>query len=219
MYSTIKSFIINQPYLKKIVLPIWNFYKNKKSKKIFKRLIKERESINIVVGASGVFDSNWIPSDIGYLNILDDNDWSTYFKPDSIDAILSEHVWEHLTTQEGEKAVASCHKYLKPNAYMRIAVPDGYHPDKEYIDAVKAGGSGDGALDHKVLYTYKSLSAILEEAGFVVNILEYFDENGKFHQKNWDANKGMIHRSANHDKRNENGMHKYTSIIIDARKL
>lgn len=220
MYSNIvKKIIRKQVYLYKISLFIWTYYKTKQSKKNFRRLLKENESINLVVGASGVFDSNWIPSDINYLNILNKSDWQSYFELESIDGILSEHVWEHLTIEEGEEAARNCYSYLKTNAYIRVAVPDGYHPDKDYIDNVKIGGSGAGADDHKVLYTYKSLSTVFEKAGFKVEYLEYYDEYGVFHKKYWDRNKGMIHRSADNDKRNKQDKYQYTSIIIDAKKL
>jgi predicted SAM-dependent methyltransferase len=60
-------------------------------------------------------------------------------------------------------------------------VPDGLHPDPEYIEWARPGGSGSGALDHKVLYDYHSLEDVLQAAGFQVRRLEYFDEEGRFH--------------------------------------
>jgi len=44
---------------------------------------------------------------------------------------------------------------------LRVAVPDGFHPNPGYIERVKPGGTGPGAGDHKILYTYRTLSAIL----------------------------------------------------------
>ena len=35
----------------------------------------------------------------------------------------------------------------------------------------------------KIVYDYKTLCAAFEKAGFVVDLLEYCDENGTFHYK------------------------------------
>ena len=53
----------------------------------------------------------------------------------------------------------------------------------------------------------------------LAQLLEYFDENHKFHCNKWDANKGMIIRSKRFDERNLDGELNYTSIIIDAYKI
>src|SRR5450631_4653063 len=112
----------------------------------------------LVVGASGICEAGWIPSDIEYLNLLNAGDWKTYFDKASIDAILAEHVWEHLSVDDGLAAARRCFEYLKPGGYLRVAVPDGFHPDPKYIDHVRPGGSGPGADDHKVLYNHATFA-------------------------------------------------------------
>lgn len=178
----------------------------------------KKPDLKIVVGSSDIYQDGWIPTEIDFLNMLIDSDWQKFFTPDSISAIIAEHVWEHLTPGQGFTAAANCFKYLKPGGHLRIAVPDGFNPKKEYIDYVKPGGSGAGADDHKILYTYQSMSEMLQRAGFTVRLLEYFDENGKFHHNPWDAKDGMVWRSQDHDKRNMNGELNYTSLIVDAIK-
>lgn len=184
----------------------------------FRYLVKTMPSLRIVVGASGYCDQGWIPTDIENLNIIKSDHWMKYFLPNSIDAILAEHVWEHLTYEEGISAAENCFHYLKHGGFLRIAVPDGNHPLKDYIDLVKVGGNGVGASDHKVLYDYKSLCEPLANAGFILKLLEYFDDNGNFHCEDWNPKHGMIFRSANFDKRNLDGNLTYTSLIIDAYK-
>jgi predicted SAM-dependent methyltransferase len=178
----------------------------------------KRKTLKIVIGASGIADHGWIATDIDQLNILKTESWDKYFKPDSVDAMLAEHVLEHLTLDEAYVAAENCFRYLKPNGYVRIAVPDGFHASQAYVNEVKPGGAGAGAADHKVLYNYKTLSEIFERAGFKVILIEYFDEQGIFHGNYWDATRGLIHRSKEHDSRNRNGQLNYTSIIIDALK-
>ncbi|MDB4805027.1 methyltransferase domain-containing protein [bacterium] len=191
-------------------------------RKIYGQYILKRAAtkspLKIVVGASGVFEQGWTPTDIEYLSLLDSTNWKLFFKENSIDAILSEHVWEHLTLDEGLIAAQHCFQYLKPNGYIRVAVPDGFHSNPVYIDHVKPYGNGPGADDHKILYDYKTLSNLFRQAGFEVELLEYFDENKKFHYNNWSIDKGMINRSKQFDKRNSDGNLNYTSIIIDAVK-
>jgi predicted SAM-dependent methyltransferase len=187
-----------------------------------KREIKKlalKSPCKIIVGSGGTDGDGWIPTEVWHLDLLKKSDWNNLFRTDSIDAILSEHVWEHLTESDGLIAIQNCYTFLKTNGYLRIAVPDGYHPSKDYIDYVKPGGHGSGADDHKVLYTHVTLSQLLESAGFSVKKLEYFDENGVFHFEEWDKETGMISRSSRYDERNLENNLSYTSLIIDGIKL
>lgn len=211
-----KKLIKKIPFLYAIakkVRMLQNYIRLKNKKYIFKTQLKNKKPIKIVIGASGKFESGWIPTEQSFLNLLKYEDWEKYFLINSIDSIMSEHVWEHLTQEEGLLAAQNCYKYLKDGGTIRIAVPDGYHPDKSYIEKVDVG-----ADDHKILYTHKSLASIFKEAGFEVTLLEYFDEDGVFHYKEWDYNNGRIYRSSNLDERNKVNKLSYTSIILDAQK-
>jgi len=182
------------------------------------KIAAKRRLCKIIVGAGGVCQYGWVPTDIEYMNILKKKDWEKYFYEHSIDAILAEHVWEHLTKEEAMIAAKHCYRYLKKGGYLRVAVPDGFNLNKEYLDWVKPGGIGDGAKDHKVLYNYKTFKEIFESEGFKVELLEYYDENGEFHYKEWPPDEGLIRRSKRYDKRNKGGELKYTSLILDALK-
>lgn len=172
----------------------------------------------LVVGASSMVPGGWTGTEIEDVNLLQPVTWERFFRPDSIDAILAEHVWEHLSAENGRLAAETCYHFLKPGGYLRMAVPDGYHPDPGYIEHVRPGGGGPGCDDHKVLYNYKVLSSLFEEAGFQVKLLEYFDEVGQFVREHWDPAKGMIRRSERFDCRNQGGRLTYTSIVLDAIK-
>ena len=202
----------------KLIQFLYKRYNSFKREQLILRKINQSDSLKIVFGASGRFDNGWIPTDIDNLNLLEAADWEKYFQPNSIDAMLAEHVWEHLTIEDASTALQYCFEYLKDGGYFRLAVPDGYHPDPTYIDYVKVNGFGPGSDDHKVLYTYKTLQTILENAGFKVKLLEYFDENGKFHFEEWDVEQGKILRSKRFDRRNKDGSLSYTSLIVDAYK-
>jgi len=109
--------------------------------------------------------------------------------------------------------------YTSDKVNIRIAVPDGFHPDKNYIERVKPGGSGEGAHDHKNLFDYKSLTNLFEKHGFKSKLIEYWDEDGVFHSNYFNDNKGFIDRSFLNDSRNKDGKPNYTSLIIDFTKI
>jgi predicted SAM-dependent methyltransferase len=206
--------------IKQLLRPAFFIYKRNKEFRRFKKILSQQEgkALKVVVGSSDIFEAGWIPSEWHFLNLLKPQEWLTFFKEDSISTILAEHVWEHLTPEEGKIAVSTCYRFLKKGGRLRIAVPDGLHADPVYIEHVKPGGTGAGADDHKILYTYKIMTNVLEEAGYTVQLLEYFDEAGVFHQHTWDAKEGYIHRSIKNDKRNADGKPNYTSLIVDAIK-
>lgn len=185
------------------------------SLKLLKCLPKE---LNIVLGASGIVQPGWIPTEIDFLDITKESDWEKLFLNSSIDRILAEDVWEHLAEEEGIVAARNCYKYLKSGGRIRIAVPDGLHPSSEYIEYVKPGGVGSGAEDHRVLYTFKSLQQLFEAVGFKVRLLEFWDENREFHHYKWDLNEGFVLRSKDFDERNKIKELSYTSIILDGIK-
>jgi predicted SAM-dependent methyltransferase len=182
------------------------------------REIRAGAPLRLVIGSGNIGQAGWIRTDIEYLNLLQRRDWQRYFLPDMIAAILAEHVWEHLSAEDGLVAARTCYEYLRPGGYLRIAVPDGHHPDPEYIQRVRPGGTGPGAHDHKVLYTVETLGQLLVSAGFDVRPLEYFDAEGRFCAQAWDPDDGLIRRSQKFDARNHDGKLRYTSLIIDAHK-
>ncbi|KAA0549823.1 SAM-dependent methyltransferase [Bacillus sp. BGMRC 2118] len=179
--------------------------------------------IRIVVGA-GEYNNNpgWLHTQEDELNLLDDTTWIDRFSKNSIHAILAEHVWEHLTYEEGIEAAKVCYQFLKPNGYLRCAVPDGFFQDEAYQNMVKVGGpgpKGHPAESHKIVHTYKTITTMFEIAGYTVHLLEYCDEEGKFHQNDWEGKEGVIFRSKKYDPRNQGNEIAFPSLIIDAIKV
>jgi predicted SAM-dependent methyltransferase len=212
------------------------------------KMLETHPCKRVVIGAWGRFDPGWIPTQRDFLDLTKPSDWQRYFQPESVEAMLAEHVWEHVTPEEGLSAAKTCYKYLAPGGYLRVAVPDGLHPDPAYIETVKAGANGEkntssltnsgapatvldgNAANHKALYTYRTLKELFEAAGFRVTLYEYFDEAGQFHCNEWDRKAGTIWRSKRFDPRNKAGKLasvypgtlgdylSYSSIILDAVK-
>ena len=132
---------------------------------------------------------------------------------------MAEHVFEHLTEKQTQEALLQIKTNLAKDGLFRLAVPDGYHPDQGYIDYVRPGGTAPGADDHKVLYTYKTLSAAIERTGLQVRLIEYFDEDGCFHARPWKYEDGHIMRCAALDGRNKDRPYSFTSLIADVTQL
>ncbi len=106
----------------------------------------------MILGAGRTQYSGWIATDYPVFDIFKSWQWSFLLKGTKLDNILMEHVLEHFTKRQVGAFLRLAKKYLKPNGIIRIAVPDGFHPNPDYIEFVKPGGSGPGADDHKILW-------------------------------------------------------------------
>lgn len=178
-------------------------------------------ALRIIVGAGEQRYPGWIPTQKEELNLLSPETWAARYRPGAIDALLCEHVWEHLTEAEGRAAAALCFQFLKPGGYLRVAVPDRNFPDPEYQSDVQVGGPGladHPVADHKIVYDYRLLADVLQWTGFQVDLLEYCDEAGRFHYNQWDPDDGPIYRSLLSDHRNRGGKLGFISLIVDAKK-
>ncbi|MFE7062110.1 class I SAM-dependent methyltransferase [Sutcliffiella sp. NPDC057660] len=178
--------------------------------------------MKVVVGAGGYHNNpGWLHTQEQELNLLDESTWRNKFPENSLSAILAEHIWEHLTYEEGVDAAKVCYQFLATNGYIRCAVPDGFFQNKEYQSIVKIGGPGPEdhpAASHKIVHNYNSLSAMFKGAGFEVKLLEYCDEHGRFHFHDWDGKDGVIFRSKKYDPRNQGENLVFPSLIVDAIK-
>lgn len=178
--------------------------------------IRSTEPLNVVLGSGGTQFEGWIMTDADVLDVTSARDWERLFRPDSIDRLLSEHVFEHLSEDEGRAAFRQCYRHLKPGGLFRIAVPDGNRRDPDYVAEVTPPKDG-----HKVLYTVETLVPLLETVGFRAEPLEYFDSQEQFHAREWDERDGFIKRSIRFDEQVafKRGEMFYTSLIVDARKI
>jgi len=105
------------------------------------------------------------------------------FPDDSYDYIVASHFLEHLTADEGPVFLQECHRILKRNGVIRLAVPDAELLIRKYIaeelnyfdeinpeceKAVTPLGKLNALLwgGHKTVYDAPTLSYILQKAGF-----------------------------------------------------
>jgi predicted SAM-dependent methyltransferase len=183
--------------------------------------VSDSEPLKVIIGARDQRWPGWIATQKEQLDLLKPAAWEKAFERRRADAFLCEHVWEHLTEDQGRAAARLCFKYLKPGGYLRCAVPDGNYPDPAYQATARVGGPGPldhPAADHKMVYDCRLLSDVFDSAGFEVDLLEYCDEGGRFHYNQWSTKEGPIYRSLLLDQRNRGGEIRVVSLIMDARK-
>jgi predicted SAM-dependent methyltransferase len=186
--------------------------------------------MKIIVGAGAVAREGWLSLQHSDLDIRAAHQWAFRFPPASLEAILTEHTIEHLTVDEARAAVQNFYRYLRQGGHVRCAVPDGFHPNVNYLDWVAPNSNGERYLSqfrgnapgHKTLWNYQTLAKLFSDAGFAVVLLEWFDESGQFHRENWSVDHGYIRRCYT-------GLWSkflslvvgapYTSLLIDAVKL
>jgi predicted SAM-dependent methyltransferase len=186
--------------------------------------------MRVIVGAGNTQQPGWLPLQQSELDITDAAQWQRSFAPNSLDAILIEHVLEHLTPEGARRAARNSYRYLKRGGYLRVAVPDGFHPSPNYIAWTAPNSPGERFLQnfrapqdlgHQVLWNYQTLSSLLHGAGFNVCLHEWFDERGQFYKSEWSAAHGAITRCANSSQSTFLSAvvnAPYTSLIVDAVK-
>lgn len=69
--------------------------------------------LKIIIGAGTQSYPGWIATHQEQLDLLRRDDWAASFGERRIDALLAEHVWEHLTEAEGRRAAAICFEFLR----------------------------------------------------------------------------------------------------------
>ncbi len=177
--------------------------------------------LRVIIGAGAQRWDGWVPTHREQLDLCDRKTWRAWFGERRADALLCEHVFEHLTEAEGRSAAAICFDFLRPGGFLRVAVPDANFPDPVYQTAVQVGGPGPPdhpAADHRLVYDHRLLTDVLAGAGFEVELLEYCDAAGRFHHRPWDPDTGPVYRSLRLDHRNADGRLGFVSLIADARK-
>jgi|TARA_B110000438_G_scaffold230426_1_gene225451 predicted SAM-dependent methyltransferase len=197
-----------------------NIVHTMRHKKAVKKILEKKrknEELKIIIGASGTNQEEWVETERITLDLLDPKKWLKLIDKHSVTNILAEHVFEHLTESEGQKGIETCLMFLKKGGIIRIAVPDSFHPSKEYHEYSKPGGHGAGAWDHKEFYNYQTMNKLLSvfSDSIEINFLEYYDEDGKLHSKNIDKEKGMIERTVKIGRRVNRTNDIYTSLIFD----
>lgn len=118
------------------------------------------------------------------------------FNDNQIDAILAEHVVEHINIQDAWSFLEECHRILKKNGVLRIAVPCVSKifqtADEDYFQFIKNHGWGDATRKdavrsiifnhgHRTIWEKNSLDAIIQSIGFSLLTTEPEELKGTLH--------------------------------------
>lgn len=140
-----------------------------------------------------MFHNGWINMDVakldqwatgnGYRFIQHDVRNGLPYDDNVVDLVYSSHMLEHLTYNDGLKALTECYRVMKPGATIRIAVPDAKILTNLYVqgklntlDEVNDGCAGIPLEanklfelllnNHHAIYDVENLSNLLGRAGF-----------------------------------------------------
>lgn len=176
--------------------------------------------MKIIIGAAETSQGGWYSTQEQWLDVTKVTDWRKIFGGRKLlTKVVSEHVFEHLTEAECKAAFANIVAHLVGHGRVRIAVPDGYHPDPEYLRYVGIGGIGDDADDHKQLLNVDMLFSMMRDVGLVPELIEGYDRSGRLVTKRWSDEDGHIKRSRQNPRSgSEPFVDANTSLIVDGLK-
>ena len=164
--------------------PLWRKWR-------IKKYLKESAEPKLQLGCCKNPLPGWLNTDISLRSVygvyLDAG--KSFPLPDaSFEYVYSEHLFEHLTYQQGLNMLKESYRILKPGGVLRIATPDlqflvGLYQDpenpvhKHYIeysakrwklpaDAVYVINHFHTTWGHQIIYDKKTLTALLEQVGF-----------------------------------------------------
>jgi predicted SAM-dependent methyltransferase len=186
--------------------------------------VYRNKPMKIIVGAALTYQKGWCSTNEQWLDVTKSQDWQRVFKGKVLlTNVVSEHVFEHLTLEESREALRLIAAHMKVGGRLRIAVPDGFHPDPVYLRHVGINGLGADASDHKQLLTMESLTELLKGAGFIAQPLEGYCADGTLTQVPFDTADGLILRSRSNPinivgKMDWDFIDANTSLIVDGVK-
>ena len=175
-----------------------NFYRIRKIKQYFKK--NRIRKLQIGCGANII--NGWLNTDISlYIcrkgAIYMDASKKFPLPDNSIDYIYSEHIFEHLSYEQGFNMLKECHRVLKRNGVIRLATPNyqflidlylnpAKEINKQYIEwstnlflnksincqsPIYVINNFHTSWGHKIIYDYNTLSNLLTQVNFSQNYL------------------------------------------------
>lgn len=173
-----------------------------------------KDNLKINVGAGGKKYEGWISLEKKDLDITSAKEWCDLFHEYKIKNILMEHVAEHLYYEDFIKFLLIVKPYLKENAVIRVAVPDGNHPSTYVRELTGVNGTEPGGDDHKYFYKISDMYEIAKNLNYSLKSIEYFTLEGYFISNKPSFEDGYISRcSQNYLGRFTTSKEEYSKMI------
>jgi predicted SAM-dependent methyltransferase len=149
-----------------------------------RRMAASPAILRLHLGSGPSYKPGWVNVDLARPGRPVDLCWDLRrglpFPEDSVDAVFSEHLWEHLRLSQGLSLMKECARVLRTGHTFRIGVPDlrlyvhAYGGTHNVIDDVRPGLPTHGiALNelfyqhgHRAMYDEETLGLLILEAGF-----------------------------------------------------
>ena len=181
------------------------------------------KKVKLILGAALTNQEGWLSTNEEWLDISNKLHWKRLFKGRKLlKRAIAEHVFEHLTKEQMKNAFQLIYEHLYEGGTLRIAVPDGNHPDFNYRKNTGINGIGADAADHKQFLSFETLKYELEKVGFQCIQMEGYNKVGQLTVKKLTPELGYIHRTRhNKGKFTKQGwdfIDAQTSLIVDAYK-
>ncbi len=146
--------------------------------------LAKRKPVRLHLGSAGNRLPGWVNIDLlrpgRKLELYWDLRRGLPFKDHSVDAIFAEHLFEHLTYEQGVALMRGCSRVLVPGGVLRIGVPDldryvaSYLGQDDLIDRVRPGrptralalGEIFFLYGHRCMYDFETLERACMESGF-----------------------------------------------------
>jgi predicted SAM-dependent methyltransferase len=135
--------------------------------------------LRLHLGCGARYLPGWVHVDAQHFEHIDHQasiDNLSMFADNSVDEIYACHVLEHIPRTKILSTLAEWNRVMKPNAKVRIAVPDWdavvthchTHPERlPEVMGLVTGGQRDDLDHHTFMFNFKLLSDMLEWCGFV----------------------------------------------------
>lgn len=148
------------------------------------RLLRKKQLLNLHLGCGETYLTGWTNIDLFRPGKRRDLYWDLRrrlpFPDNVVEAIFSEHLFEHLDIVSGLKLLKECRRVLSYGGVMRIGVPDleryvrSYLGADKLIDDYRPGRPTRGIAfgevfffhGHRSMYDFDTLKLLLREVGF-----------------------------------------------------
>ncbi len=201
------------------------FYYKYRFIKLKTYLIFSNNDVNLILGAALTKQRGWFSTNEEWLDIVQKSHWDKLFNSKKrVKKVLAEHVFEHLTLHEMRSALNLIYKNMVYGGSLRIAVPDGNNPHKEYRNHCGINGIGADASDHKQFITFELLSNEVKKIGFKFILKEGYLQNRELITEKLNFELGIVMRSRSNkiNMKSKEGWSfpdSNTSLIIDCFKI